>query len=74
MLLSENESLTVSMTFKSAHANGLLMLLSVANNSEVVFAAVLQNGMVSLLNLLLSSMKLLCASAIDQQIAIIILT
>ena len=46
VMLTENGSVTVSMTFKSVYANGLVMVLSRANKSETVFAAGLRNGRV----------------------------
>lgn len=46
VMILENETLAVSITFKPARANGLIMLLTTADKSETIFAAGLRNGKV----------------------------
>ena len=46
IMVSEDDLLTISITLRSAQADGLIMLLTVENKSEVIFAAGLRNGRV----------------------------
>ena len=51
-MFAENDPLTVSITVRSAQADGLIMILTIANNSEAIFAAGLRNGRVCCIRIL----------------------
>lgn len=46
IVVSEDDLLTISITLRSSQADGLIMLLTMENQSEAIFAAGLRNGRV----------------------------